>query len=151
MRLTAKQYRQGKGKGNRWYAKAKACWVLDGHIYEEPQKCPEPKLEAMRREWISDMQQRGGERFQSKHEAREWLKLLSRALRGEVTELDRQVKFKLELNGVLIAIYTADFVYKEAGRPVVADAKGTWETPRFKLLWKLMEALYPQYERRLVR
>lgn len=55
--------------------------------------------------------------------------------------MQRQVRFPLEVNGVLVCHYVADFVYVEAGRRVVEDAKG-FRTPIYKLKRRLMLALH---------
>lgn len=64
--------------------------------------------------------------FDSQRELRRWqeLKLLEKA--GEITELDRQVRFELiPKDGRARAIcYIADFVYLRAGERVVEDSKG---------------------------
>jgi hypothetical protein len=87
-----------------------------------------------------------GVTFDSKREARRWqeLKLLERA--GEISRLERQVKFPLTVEGHLIANYTADFQYyttKPKAR-VVEDVKGggTLKLPAFVLKKKLMKAIY---------
>ena len=82
--------------------------------------------------------------FDSEGEATRWaeLKILGRA--GQISELDRQVRIKLEVNGTLICTYVADFAYREAGKYVVEEFKGFW-TPDAKLKWKLAQALYPDY------
>lgn len=85
-----------------------------------------------------------GIRFASKAEARRWTELgiLERA--GEITGIVRQARFPLEVCGVKVATYVADFVYhdKIRGR-VVEDVKGV-STPMFKLKRKLFEAIYRQ-------
>ena len=76
-----------------------------------------------------------GIKFASKHEAKRWsqLKLLEQA--GQITGLERQVKFELRADsgpdealnastGPLIGCYVADFTYIENGKLVVEDAKG---------------------------
>ncbi|NLB89990.1 MAG: DUF1064 domain-containing protein [Clostridiales bacterium] len=64
--------------------------------------------------------------FDSKREAKRWqeLKVLERA--GEITDLERQVKFELipKQKGERSCSYTADFVYIEQGERVVEDSKG---------------------------
>jgi hypothetical protein len=77
-----------------------------------------------------------GIRFPSKGEAKRWgeLQLLQRA--GQITELERQRRFKLNAEGgQKVGEYVADFCYRE--RPtmkfVVEDYKG-FPTPLY--LWK---------------
>lgn len=50
------------------------------------------------------------------------LKLLLRA--GEIQDLRRQVRYKLEAGGVHISVYVADFVYLRDGKEIVEDSKG---------------------------
>lgn len=83
----------------------------------------------------------GGARFDSKREAARWqeLQLLARA--GAITELQRQVRYPLTVNGVTIGTYTADFVYQEDGQTVVEDTKGVI-TREFRRTAKLMRAIH---------
>lgn len=80
-------------------------------------------------------------RFDSKAELRRWcdLKLLERA--GQITNLERQVRFPIAVNGVHVCDYIADFVFFENGARVVEDKKGV-QTDTFRLKAKLMKALY---------
>ena len=79
--------------------------------------------------------------FPSRGEARRWqeLQLLLRA--GEISNLRRQVKYPLTVNGVKVADYVADYVYDERGAEVVEDWKGV-RTPVYKLKAKLMRAVH---------
>lgn len=79
--------------------------------------------------------------FHSKREAERWsvLRLLEKA--GEITNLRRQVKYRLEFNGVHIADYVCDFLYTEKGGEITEDAKG-YRTPEYKLKAKLMLACH---------
>lgn len=83
----------------------------------------------------------GDERLDSKREARRYeaLKLLERA--GEISNLKRQVRFRLEVNGHLICNYVADFTYTEGGDFVVEDVKGV-RTPVYKIKRALMLAVH---------
>ena len=79
------------------------------------------------------------------------LQLLQRA--GEISDLQRQVKFPLEFKcscgGITVmagkrpAHYTADFVYTEKGRRVVEDVKG-YADESSKLRIRIFEALHGQ-------
>jgi len=70
--------------------------------------------------------------FDSKREADYWLLLRNREARGEITELQRQVKFALMCPNrgrstccLHVSIYVADFTYRdESGERHVVDAKG---------------------------
>jgi hypothetical protein len=89
--------------------------------------------------------------FHSKKEAKRYseLKLLEKA--GEISQLELQPKFIIEIEGIKICNYIADFRYidKKAqgnngqmGTTVVEDVKGVL-TPVYRLKKKLVEALYP--------
>jgi len=82
-----------------------------------------------------------GQTFDSKREADRYLdlRLLERA--GAITNLQRQVVFRLTAHGQPICHWIADFTYTEHGELVVEDAKG-FRTPTYKLKKKLFEAEY---------
>lgn len=83
-----------------------------------------------------------GVSFPSKREADRWqnLRLLERA--GRISDLQRQVPFRMEINGYLICRLIVDFAYKNnAGELVAEDAKGV-RTPTFRLKAKLLKALH---------
>ena len=79
--------------------------------------------------------------FDSKAEYTRWcqLKLLERG--GVIRNLERQVRFSFDLNGVHICNYFADFAYFENDERVIEDRKGV-ETDVFKLKAKMMLAFY---------
>ena len=82
--------------------------------------------------------------FPSKREAKRWveLRLLERA--GQISGLQRQVKYDLIVNGVKIGRYTSDFEYDENGQHVVEDVKSsaTATARDYPLRKKLMLAIY---------
>lgn len=72
-----------------------------------------------------------GELFDSKKEAQRWLYLKAKEKAGEITDLQKQVKFVLipsqRQNGKLVereCSYYADFVYKVGESTIVEDVKG---------------------------
>jgi hypothetical protein len=70
---------------------------------------------------------------------------------GEVRSWAPQKRFPLVVKDVKVGVYIADFVVvKKDGSLAIWESKGK-ETPEFKIKWKLVEALYPQYELRLIR
>ena len=85
-----------------------------------------------------------GIKFDSKAEARRWneLKLLERA--GEITKLERQIRFPLLSNGEKIGHYVADFGYFTKEARVVEDVKSpaTASTRLFQMKKKMMKAQY---------
>lgn len=84
----------------------------------------------------------------SKAEAARWneLRLLERD--GQITGLRFHPRYKLP-GGV---VYEADSDYYEGGRLVVEDVKGgkATQTPAFKMKWRQMAELYPDYILRIV-
>lgn len=88
-----------------------------------------------------------GESFHSKREAARWLFLKTLGLAGRIRNLRRQVKYKLEVNGVLICTWKADFVYEELDlkaqqwNEVVEDVKG-YPNDRWPMKKKLMLACH---------
>lgn len=82
-----------------------------------------------------------GVRFDSAGEVKRWSTLKLMVLAREITKLERQVRYPLAVNGVLITTYIADFTYVVGTRIVVEDFKG-FLTPEAKLKLKLMRAIY---------
>lgn len=88
-----------------------------------------------------------GETFDSRMEARRWRELRLLRCAGEISELERQVKYTLvpaqkDGAGRVIeraVVYIADFVYvdKRTGEAVVEDVKG-YKTKEFIIKRKLM-------------
>ncbi len=74
--------------------------------------------------------------FASRREANRYVELRIELLTSEIEELELQKAFSLDVNGIHICDYVADFVYRRSGREIVEDAKG----PRLEL-FKLKKAL----------
>jgi hypothetical protein len=88
----------------------------------------------------------GGIRFDSKREAARWRELQILLSADRIRDLERQVEFRLTVNGALICKYRADFRYEELQRDgswstQVEDVKG-FHTETYKLKKKLMAALH---------
>lgn len=85
-----------------------------------------------------------GTKFQSQFECRYYnrLKLLVQA--GEVESFERQVRYQLEVNGVLICDYILDFLIKfKDGRIEYVDTKSTATvTPIYRMKKNLMLAIH---------
>lgn len=82
-----------------------------------------------------------GIRFQSKAEATRWVELKAAHEAGEIFDLQRQVKFKLNVNGIPVCDYVCDFCYRDAhGYCTVEDVK-FFPTPVYRLKKKLMKAV----------
>lgn len=82
-----------------------------------------------------------GIRFASKREGRRYseLKLLERG--GVIRGLKLQPRFPMEVAGVLVCTYVADFAYERDGRMVVEDAKGV-RTDVYVIKAKLLKAIH---------
>ena len=89
-----------------------------------------------------------GLRFASKAEMRVYGDYRLLELTGAITELSTQPVLELA-SGVK---YRADFRHVENGRVVITEVKGgkATQTAAFKLKWRQAQALYPQYEFRLI-
>ena len=79
--------------------------------------------------------------FDSKREACRWLQLVEDERAGRITSLERQVRFPLDIAGIHVCDYVADFVFIRDGRRVVEDAKGM-KTPAYRLKKKMMLAIH---------
>lgn len=80
--------------------------------------------------------------FDSKAEQKQYICLLKALHSGKITDLQRQVRYRLEINGIHICDYIADFEYKDCeGKKHVLDVKG-FTTAGFRLKRKLMEAIH---------
>lgn len=84
--------------------------------------------------------------FDSKGEMNRWAVLKLNERSGLIRNLRRQVTFPIEVGGILICVYKADFVFEvsDTGQVVVEDLKstGTAKDPTFKLKQKLMKAVH---------
>ena len=81
-----------------------------------------------------------GIKFDSKKEANRFLELQMLEKAGEISQLERQVKFELipKQKGERSCSYIADFVYRtKDGEQIVEDTKG-YRTPEYKIKRKLM-------------
>lgn len=84
----------------------------------------------------------GGKKFDSKLEAGRFVSLKRLQEANVISGLQCQVPFSLEVNGILICKYVADFMYSDIdGRRVVEDAKGV-RTRDYILKKKLMKAVH---------
>jgi hypothetical protein len=95
--------------------------------------------------------QAGGHSWDSKKEYEHWLSLQARAKAGEITDLDRQVRFELvvpdrvsvlapnvERLNLVVGVYLADFVFTDhAGVRHVQDVKGGNATKTALYRWKV--------------
>ena len=83
--------------------------------------------------------------FDSKKEAYWYLQYRAMERNGDITNLELQVPFPVQINGVHICKYIADFVFTDKkGNRHVVDVKSqmTAKLPVFRLKKKLVQALY---------
>lgn len=85
-----------------------------------------------------------GKSFQSKLEAGRYCELTLLQKAGKISDLRTQVLYRLDVGGVHICNYYADFVYTdERGNEVVEDTKSpATVTDVFKLKKRLMKAVH---------
>jgi hypothetical protein len=81
-------------------------------------------------------------RFASQREYQHWCVSKLREKAGEISHLERQKRFRLEINGHQICDYVADEIFFDKAKQarVVVDVKGV-KTPVYRLKKKLMKAL----------
>ncbi|MCJ7830938.1 MAG: DUF1064 domain-containing protein [Dehalococcoidia bacterium] len=80
-----------------------------------------------------------GHTFHSKKEARRYMDLLALQMAGLIRDLETQPRFRLEVGGVHVCDYIADFRFFDIprGEVVVEDTKG-WRTDVYRLKKRLM-------------
>lgn len=97
-----------------------------------------------------------GHTFDSRAEANRYCELSLLAQTGAISGLALQPSFQLlpsyKRDGKTVRgiTYTADFSYVEGDRTVIEDVKGV-ETETFRLKWKWVQYLYPEYDWRIVK
>lgn len=79
--------------------------------------------------------------FASRREANRYAELKMEQQAGEITDLRRQIPFSLDVNGIHICDYEADFVYTREHKQIVEDAKGK-RLELFRLKKALMLAIH---------
>lgn len=83
-----------------------------------------------------------GIKFDSRSEAVRWTVLKTMQSAKIISNLQRQVRYKLIVNGQLVTTYVADFVYMDLhGKQVVEDVKGV-RTREFIMKANLLKALH---------
>ena len=84
-----------------------------------------------------------GLRFDSQREAGRWRALQRLVKSGDISDLQRQVTFRMIVNGIRITTYRCDFQYIDnaTGELVVEDAKGMPDR-RWPMVKKLMKACH---------
>jgi hypothetical protein len=79
--------------------------------------------------------------FASKREAAHYQLLKLRERAGEISNLELQVRYHLDVNGVHITNYVCDFRFIENGKTVIQDVKGMM-TRIYKMKRSLMKAIH---------
>lgn len=82
-------------------------------------------------------------KFDSKAEYERWCDLKLLQLGGKIFNLRRQVAYPIEINGIHVCVWIADYVYTDfqTGKEIAEDLKGI-STDVFKLKRKMVEAYY---------
>ena len=84
-----------------------------------------------------------GVKFDSEKEAYRWPLLQELERQGRIKKLQRQVPFKLYVNGTKVCKYVADYVYIQDDEQVVEDVKSEGTRTRAYLIKRrLMLAIY---------
>lgn len=95
-----------------------------------------------------------GLKFDSETERDRYIELLASEVRGEISNLRRQVAIALVVNNIHVCDYIADAVYLDQhGREVVEDAKSahTRTLPDYRIKFKLYRALFAKEIREYVK
>lgn len=93
----------------------------------------------------------GGNYYQSIKEARYAQELDLRVKGKDLKSWKRQVPIDLVVNGMKICTYKIDFVETDhKGNEVWTEVKG-FETPEWRLKWRLFEALYPERDKKVIK
>jgi len=79
--------------------------------------------------------------FDSKMEFKRFCDLLLLLKAGQITDIRRQVRYKLEHQGIFYGIYIADFVYQQGNQTIVEDVKGH-KTQAYRTKKKLMKSIH---------
>lgn len=138
-RITAAEYRQMQEKPKRTKYGNKISYIC--------QECSSPATKEQKFcRWCKS--DKKPDKFDSKEELSRWHVLKQQEKLGLIRNLQRQVDFKIEVNGVPICTYKADFNYDEkkgdVWESIVEDKKGgdATITKEFLLKKKLMLACY---------
>jgi hypothetical protein len=83
-----------------------------------------------------------GFKFSSQKETTRYMGLTLLRRAGEIIHFERQKRYSLEVNGMKIAEYVADFVYVEvkSGRWIIEDVKPTFKTEKARKAYQATPA-----------
>lgn len=106
--------------------------------YQEMRNKPEP----VKRKYSNVKTEVDGLKFDSKREAARYGQLRMLELAGEITGLTHHETFRLEVNGMLVCKYEADFTFWKGGKKCVEDVKSesTRKNRAYRIKVKLMLA-----------
>lgn len=79
--------------------------------------------------------------FDSKMEFKRFGDLTLLLKSGAISNLQRQVRYKLEYEGIFYGVYIADFVYEQGDQTIVEDVKGH-KTQAYRTKKKLMKSIH---------
>lgn len=79
--------------------------------------------------------------FASRAESRRYRDLKLMIASGDISNLELQKRYPLNVNGQLICTYVSDFEYDQDGKHITEDVKGV-RTIVFVIKKKLMRAIY---------
>lgn len=104
---------------------------LDAHRRRRSGPVPPPAPEPAKGKYAAEKVEQGGQKFDSKKEARRWIELERQQAAGQIMELKRQQSFVLapsvrlagELRKKPALRYFSDFSYMQDGQLVVEDTK----------------------------
>lgn len=84
-----------------------------------------------------------GVTFDSKLELKRWKELVLLERAGEIGMLERQVPYRLEVNGMLVCRMVVDFRYQQGTETVLEDTKSpsTARERSYRIKKKLLKAL----------
>ena len=101
-----------------------------------PKEAKRPKYGNVKKEF-------NGLTFDSTKELRRYQDLLAQQAAAQITELERQRPFAVEINGKHIGWYFSDFCFKRDGKLIVEDVKSkATKTDLYRWKKKCVEALY---------
>lgn len=93
----------------------------------------------------------GNHTYHSRREANYAAELDMRVKAKDLKSWRRQVPIELRVNDKKICTYTIDFVEVDnKGNETYTEVKG-FETPEWRLKWKLFEALHPELKKQVVK
>lgn len=115
-------------------------WTPDELAAYRARLKPAAEAPAKRPKYRNTKTEVDGRMFDSKLEARRYSELRAMVEAGEIADLQCQVAFPIEIGGMRICRYVADFTYVRDGGRIVEDAKGVL-TREYRLKKKLMAAV----------